>query len=317
MAQAIRDPHTLLQAVGLPSSLIQDGVVSDTPFKTRVPLGYVARMQRGDLHDPLLMQVLPLRQELDEVIGFGTNPVGDREAEKAPGVLHKYRGRALLTLTGACAVHCRYCFRRHFSYADSNPLGPAQEEALDYLRADRSIEEIILSGGDPLMLDDQRLARFVAQLDGIPHIKRLRVHSRLPIVLPERIDDDFLGWWNRTRLQRVMVVHVNHSQELDASVAQALGKLHDSGSTQLNQSVLLRGINDDANTLTTLSEQLFDHQVLPYYLHLLDKVQGAAHFDLPRAQAIALHQQLQQRLPGYLVPKLVEEIAGETQKTWI
>ncbi|OGI52148.1 MAG: EF-P beta-lysylation protein EpmB, partial [Candidatus Muproteobacteria bacterium RIFCSPLOWO2_01_FULL_60_18] len=266
--------------------------------------------RHGDPHDPLLRQVLPLAEECLTAEGFGTDPVGDLAAMAAPGVLHKYQARVLLTVTGACAVHCRYCFRRHFPYADANPATGQWHAALDYIAGDDTITEVILSGGDPLTLSDRRLAEFTRQLETIPHLRRLRLHTRLPIVLPERVNDELLAWLGDTKLKTVMVVHANHAQEIDASTRSALGELKAIGTELLNQSVLLCGVNDSADALAALSEKLFEAGVLPYYLHMLDKVQGAAHFEVNETAARQLMTELNRRLPGYLVPRLVREIPG-------
>jgi EF-P beta-lysylation protein EpmB len=271
-------------------------------------------MQWRDPHDPLLRQVLPLADECLASEGYGVDPVGDLNAMVVPGLLHKYEGRVLLTATGACAVHCRYCFRRHFPYADANPLADQWHQALDYIAGDESITEVILSGGDPLSLSDRRLAELVRRLDAIAHLRRLRLHTRLPIVLPERVNDELLDWLGTTRLKTAIVVHANHANEIDDSVVAALMRLKASGTTLLNQSVLLRGINDSAEALMDLSEKLFDAGVLPYYLHLLDKVQGAAHFAVTESDAQQLMAEIGRQLPGYLLPRLVREIPGAPGK---
>ncbi len=272
-------------------------------------------MRKGDIDDPLLRQVLPLAEEEAEVPGFIGDPVGDLAAAAVPGVLHKYRGRVLLVTTGACAVHCRYCFRRHFPYADSNPSVQQWQGALEYIHGHSDITEVILSGGDPLAFSDSRLADLVEQVAAIPHVKRLRIHTRLPIVLPSRVDKNLLAWLQRTRLQKVVVVHANHANEIDEEVRAAMRKLRDAGTMLLNQSVLLKGVNDSAEELADLSERLFEAGILPYYLHLLDRVQGAAHFEVDRARALWLMQVLRARLPGYLVPRLVREQPGADSKT--
>ncbi|MDO8705553.1 MAG: EF-P beta-lysylation protein EpmB [Sulfuricaulis sp.] len=314
MARAITDPAELLAAAGLGHEWLPAARAAAQLFPLRVPRGFVARMGRGDPHDPLLRQVLPLAEECLAVTGFGADPVGDLAAMAAPGVLHKYHGRVLLTATGACAVHCRYCFRRHFPYADANPLADRWNQALAYIAADDSIVEVILSGGDPLTMSDRRLAELVHGLEGVGHLRRLRLHTRLPIVLPERVNDELLGWLGATRLKTVVVVHANHAQEIDASVASALARLKAAGIELFNQSVLLRGVNDSADVLAALSEVLFAAGVMPYYLHMLDRVQGAAHFEVPEAAARRLVAELNRRLPGYLVPRLVREIAGAPGK---
>ena len=314
MAQAVTDPAELLTLLGLDPELLPAALRAADDFVLRVPRGFVARMRRGDPHDPLLRQVLPLAAECEAAPGFGDDPVGDRAAMTVPGVLHKYAGRALLTTTGACAVHCRYCFRRHFSYADANPAADQWRQALEYLRADGSIHEAILSGGDPLTLSDRRLREFVTQLAGIPHIERLRIHTRLPIVLPGRVTAELLDWLMGTRLKPIVVVHANHAQEIDGEVRAALTRLRDSGITLFNQSVLLRGVNDSTETLAELSLALFDAGVLPYYLHALDRVRGAAHFEVDEAATCVIMAELNARLPGYLVPRLVREVAGAPAK---
>ena len=288
---------------------------ADTGFSMRVPRGFVARMRAGDPADPLLLQVLPAAAELGEVPGFTRDAVGDLAARAAHGVLQKYAGRALLIATGSCAVHCRYCFRRHFPYAEDTAATNRWSAALDHLRTDSSIHELILSGGDPLSLSTAKLTELTDRLRGIPQVRRLRIHTRLPVVLPERVDTEFTSWLRSLPLQKVVVLHANHGNEIDASVADACSRLRDAGASLLNQSVLLRGVNDRVATLIELSEKLMEAGVLPYYLHQLDRVQGAAHFAVDDALARGLICALRDRLPGYLVPRLVREIAGEAAKT--
>jgi len=314
LAQAITDPAELLAAVGLDPELLPAARSAAHLFPLRVPRGFVARIVRGDPDDPLLRQVLPLRLEGLERPGYDRDPVGDLAAMVAPGVLHKYHGRVLLTVTGACAIHCRYCFRRHFPYAEANAASDHWRDAVAHIAADPAIAEVILSGGDPLMLSDRRLVELTKELETLAHVRRVRIHTRLPVVLPERVDDGLLAWLTGTRLQRVVVVHVNHPREVDDSVRDALGRLRRVGVTLFNQSVLLHGVNDDAATLADLSEVLFDAGVLPYYLHMLDRVQGAAHFEVDDATARALMAELGARLPGYLVPRLVRELPGADAK---
>lgn len=314
LAGAIREPAELLRLLGLgPEWLSAAATVS---FPLLVPRGFVARMRYGDPGDPLLRQVLPLYAETVGQPGFMTDPVGDLAARSAPGLLHKYRGRALLTMTGACAVHCRYCFRRHFPYADESAVrDPAP--ALEHIARDASIHEVILSGGDPLTLSDRRLAEIVRLLAAIPHLRRLRVHTRLPAVLPSRVTDACIAALTQTRLPCVVVVHVNHGNEIDDAVRAACARMRAAGIMLLNQSVLLRGVNDDAGALANLSETLFEAGVLPYYLHVLDKVTGAAHFDVDAGRARVLMDSLRARLPGYMVPRLVREQAGAPFKLLI
>lgn len=315
LADAVTDPRELCTLLDLDPSLILPAIAAASDFALRVPRSFVARMRKGDPNDPLLLQVLPVSAETRTVEGFVGDPVGDMDRRAAPGLLQKYQGRALLVATGACAVHCRYCFRRHFPYAEESALQQGWQPALERLRADPTISEVILSGGDPWSLSDRRLKQLTDALQGITHVRRLRVHTRYPIVLPERVDAGLLDWLGGLSLRKVVVIHANHAREIDESVRQACRALTDAGATLLNQSVLLRGVNDSVAALAELSEALFETHVLPYYLHVLDKVRGAAHFDLPEAQAVRLHQELTARLPGYLVPKLVREIAGQPSKS--
>jgi EF-P beta-lysylation protein EpmB len=314
LSRAISDPAALLQQLDLGPEWLPGARAAAALFPLRVPRGFVRRMRRGDPHDPLLAQVLPLHHELTDAPGFGSDPVGDLDAMTMPGVLHKYRGRVLLVTTGACAVHCRYCFRRHFPYGDAHAASGHWSGALEYIAADTSIEEVILSGGDPLLLSDRRLAELAAALEAIPHLRRLRIHSRLPVVLPERIDACLLDWLAHRRLRPVVVIHANHPREIDASVMAACHRMAAAGIDLLNQSVLLRGVNDCPETLVALSERLFEARVLPYYLHLLDRVAGAAHFEVDGSRARELAARLQARLPGYLVPTMVREIPGAPGK---
>jgi len=317
LQQAISDPAELLAALQLDPQWLEPARAAARLFPLRVPRGFVARMRRGDPRDPLLVQVLPLGAECNAVPGYVPDPVGDLAARAGAGVLQKYHGRALLITTGACAVNCRYCFRRHFPYAEENASRADFEPALELLRADATVREVVLSGGDPLTLGDRRLAALLAGLQAIPHLRRVRLHTRLPIVLPERIDPGFLAVWSAVRLQKVVVVHANHANEIDDSVRDALAGLRGTGTTLLNQAVLLRGVNDRPDDLVALSETLFETGVLPYYLHLLDPVAGAAHFDVPEDTARGLVAEVAARLPGYLVPRLVREIPGEASKTML
>lgn len=317
LANAVKDPEILLTQLGLSHKLIAiDGDIIKQ-FPLRVPQSYIDKMRYGDASDPLLRQVFPLIDEGVTEKNFVTDPVGDQLAITSPGMLQKYHGRALLLTTGACAIHCRYCFRRHFPYSDSNPLASQWQQTLLSLQDDTSINEVILSGGDPLALTDNKLTDLIQSLEKISHIKRLRIHSRLPIVLPERIDQPLLNWISNTRLQVIMVVHANHANEIDETVARALDALRVAGCQLLNQSVLLRGINDSTASLTALSERLCDVHVMPYYLHLLDRVAGAGHFEVSEQHGIALIAELRKSLPGYLVPRLVREQQGEASKTVI
>jgi len=315
LQDAVSDPAELLGLLRLGPEWLEPARAAARRFPLRVPRGFVDRMRRGDPRDPLLLQVLPLGTELDEVPGYVTDPVGDLAAKAGPGLLHKYEGRALLVTTGACAVHCRYCFRRHFPYDDENASRAGFAPALDAIRADTSIGEVILSGGDPLTLNDRRLTLLWEGLAAIPHVRRVRIHTRLPVVLPERIDGAFLEAWSAVPLQKVVVVHANHANEIDRTVRVAIAGLRAADTTVLNQTVLLRGINDRVTDLMALSEALFEAGALPYYLHLLDRVAGAAHFDTPVARAQRLVADLATHLPGYLVPRLVREEPGAPAKT--
>jgi EF-P beta-lysylation protein EpmB len=314
LATAVRDPAELLAILELPGSLLPAAREAATQFPLRVPRGYLSRIKKGDPHDPLLRQVLPLGEEMEAVPGYKPDPVGDLGAVAAPGVLHKYQGRILLTATGACAIHCRYCFRRHFPYAEENPGKGSWQSAVDYITAHPDVEELILSGGDPLMLDTPQLELLGRRLRPYSQLKRLRLHTRLPVVLPERIDCSLLNWIAQLPWQVVIVIHSNHPAEIDANVSEALEQLHFAGVTLFNQSVLLQRVNDNADTLLELHERLFENRVIPYYLHLLDRVSGAAHFEVDEQKAVRLLAQLRERSPGYLVPKLVREIEGEPNK---
>ena len=315
MAEAITDPHELCAALELDPALVVPAHAAARSFRLRVPRGFLARMEKGNPRDPLLLQVLPVGAELAPMPGFDRDPVGDLDSVAARGLLHKYHGRALLVATGACAIHCRYCFRRHYPYAEQSALHEGWSEAIEALRREASIEELILSGGDPLSLSDRRLRALTGELLRVPHLRRLRIHTRLPVVLPERVDGELLAWLGDMPWQKVMVLHVNHAREIDDAVARACRDLAGAGVTLLNQSVLLAGVNDCAATLQDLSEALFSIGVLPYYLHLLDRVAGAAHFDVSDERALALHAALLSTLPGYLVPRLVREIPGAASKT--
>lgn len=313
--QAVRDPRELLAMLGLEPQAQRISDAAARQFPLRVPRGFIARMRHGDPEDPLLRQVLPILDEERIVPGFGLDAVGDAAARSAHGVIQKYAGRALLIATGSCAVNCRYCFRRHYPYARDTAAAAGWREAIARLREDASIREVILSGGDPLSLADQKLAELTDALRDVPHIRRLRIHSRLPIVLPERVDGGLLEWLGDLPWPTTLVVHANHANEFDVSVDAAMAKLRGIGVVLLNQSVLLRGVNDGVEALAALCERGFEAGVLPYYLHQLDRVAGAAHFEVGDARALELHAAIAARLPGYLVPRLVREIAGQPGKT--
>lgn len=314
LAEAIRHPAELYGLLGLDPGRLPAAAAR---FPLLVPRAFVARMRPGDPRDPLLLQVLPHAAEDDELPGWSSDPLRESEALAAPGLVRKYRGRGLLLLTGGCAVNCRYCFRREFPYADSGATRRGIAAGLDAIADDDTITEVILSGGDPLLLDDAVLADVVGRLDRVPHVRRLRIHSRLPVVLPSRVTPALVGLLGDSRLTSVVVIHANHPAELDESVSAAVRMLAAVPAMILNQAVLLAGVNDSATTLAALSERLVELGVTPYYLHLLDRVRGAAHFDVPEARAIDLHHRLRDSLPGYAVPRLVREVPGEPAKVRI
>lgn len=313
LAQAFSCPLDLLAFLKIDAGNILELNASRaaSAFKMRVPRGFAQKMQASNPDDPLLRQVLPIGKELDNPPEFLSDPVGDQHAKITPHLLHKYRQRVLLVASAQCAVNCRFCFRREYPYQAHGDFS----QELAYIRAHPDIKEVILSGGDPLMLNDNQLGKLIAKLNQIEHIGRLRIHSRMPIVLPSRVDDGFLNTLQTARAKWVMVVHCNHAQELGADVHAAISALKAIGVTCLSQTVLLKNVNDDLATLCELMEQLFNHGILPYYLHTLDKVRGSAHFDIPQADALCLYDALRAHLSGYLVPRLVTEIQGEPYKT--
>lgn len=316
LSDLITDPHELIELLQLqPEDLIHGAILASAQFKLRVPRAFVAKMQKSNPDDPLLLQVLPHHLELNEHPDFVTDPLDEEAANLIPGVLHKYQSRFLLTLTGACAVHCRYCFRRHFPYQENLPKNDDWKNIQDYLLAHPEINEVILSGGDPLTLSNRKLAIWIDRLSSIPHLKILRIHSRVPIVLPNRLDDELISLLKNSRLRIILVVHSNHAAEIDDFTASKLMQISQQNILVLNQAVLLKGINDHPDILVDLSHRLFDARVMPYYLHVLDKVKGAQHFDLPSESIDSIYKEVLARLPGYLVPKLVREIAGEQNKT--
>lgn len=309
LKDAVRDPEELCRLVGLPQ-LAAGARLAARDFPVFAPRAYIARMRHADRHDPLLRQVLPLEEELVAPPNFSTDPVGDLAAAVRPGLLHKYHSRVLMVTTGACAVHCRYCFRRHFPYSEGPRSPQAWAGALDTIAADDTIREVILSGGDPLTLVDGHLAELAQRLATIDHVRRLRIHTRLPILIPQRVTSELIGWLRGTRLTPIVVIHANHVRELGDDTADALSALADAGIVLLNQAVLLRGVNDDAETLVDLCERLINLRVMPYYLHQLDRVLGAAHFEVDQARGEGLMRTLRELLPGYAVPRYVRETAG-------
>jgi EF-P beta-lysylation protein EpmB len=293
----------------------QGSALAEQSFKTKVPIGFAQRMKKGDLNDPLLKQVLAVATELDFVEGYVQDPLKENLFNPLPGLIHKYSNRVLLTLSGACAVHCRYCFRRHFPYHDNNPGKSGILKIIDYLHQHPQINEVIFSGGDPLILNNQYFAFVFEQLKTVKHIRTVRMHSRIPIVLPSRIEPEWLNLLKDSSWHKVMVTHANHPQELDASVSHAVNMLKAHGWTVLNQQVLLAGVNDSLAIQVEMSHRLFDVGILPYYLHLLDEVHGAAHFNVPLDEALNLYKQMQASLSGYLLPKLAKEIPNVPHKT--
>jgi len=314
MKRAIRNLGDLRCTLGLPQDRSGEALAAESQFPVFVPLEYLAKIKRADPQDPLLRQVLPQTEEMALVGQFTADPVDDRAARLEPGLLQKYQGRVLMITTGACAVHCRYCFRRHYPYASEPNLTESWQRAIERIASDTSIDEVILSGGDPLTVADSRLAELAGQIAAIKHVSRLRIHTRLPVMIPQRVNDELLSWLAEIDLQKIVVVHVNHPQEIDQAVGQSFERLCDAGITVLNQSVLLRGINDNAETLAELSRRLLRHRVLPYYLHQLDQVAGAAHFKVSIDEGRQIMRQLRTQLPGYGVPRYVQEIVGEPNK---
>lgn len=314
LADAVSDPQELLQVLNLPVGKFEKSIAARRLFPLRVPRPFIQKMEKGNPKDPLFLQVMSLEQEFIVAEGFSKDPLEEQETA-APNVLHKYHNRLLLMVKGGCAVNCRYCFRRHFPYAQNKGNKINWQKALDYIASHSEIEEVIFSGGDPLMAKDHELAWLIKHLENIPHLNRLRIHTRLPVVIPQRITDELCRILMQTRLQKVIVTHINHANEIDSLLTGAMQKLIHCGVTLLNQSVLLKDVNDNAQTLKTLSEKLFQSGILPYYLHLLDKVEGASHFYLSDEHALMIYRDLQRLTSGYLVPKLAREIGGEPNKT--
>ena len=312
LKDAVRDVDELLGLVQVARQRLPP-IDADPDFPLLVPREFVTRMEIGNPKDPLLLQVLPLAEEQVLQPGFSADPLQEVERATRDGVLSKYRGRALLVTTGACPVHCRYCFRRHFPYSEASLRGSLQG-TLKRL-GEEPHQEVILSGGDPLALSNRRLAHLLEELKSLPGLKRVRLHSRFPVILPQRVDAGLVQLLGRYDLPVVMVIHCNHGNELSAAVLECLQDLAGAGVTLLNQAVLLKGVNDRASAQIDLAERLFEAQVLPYYLHQLDPVAGAAHFQVDDQRAKALMRDVAARLPGYLTPKLVREVPGAPGKT--
>jgi len=314
LAEAVTDPQELCRRLQLPTATAEQARRGAEGFGVLVPHPYLTRIKPGDPDDPLLRQVLPTEDEQKPAPGFTVDPLCEASATTAPGLLSKYAGRSLIVTTGRCGVHCRFCFRRH----GIHPTGEAEirlaEEAIRHIAADSTVREVILSGGDPLTVDDRRLGDLAERIGAVDHVTRLRIHTRLPVLVPQRVTGDLMGWIRRSRLQVIVVLHLNHPAEIDDSVARAFSRLADAGIPMLSQSVLLRGVNDDFEVLARLFERLVDLRVMPYYLHQLDRVAGAAHFEVPEQTGIDLVCQLRRRLPGYAVPRYVRDIPGNRNK---
>lgn len=314
LTNAISDPQKLLEYLNIDSAPFEKGLAARSLFAQRVPLHFVEQMEKGNPNDPLLRQVLPLEQEFEHHPGFTLDPLEEQETPQ-PGLLHKYQNRVLLIVKGGCAINCRYCFRRHFPYQDA-PGGKATwQHNLSYIAQHPEINEVILSGGDPLMAKDHELEWLIHGIEAIAHVKTVRIHTRLPVVIPARITQSLCELFAQTRLNVVLITHINHPNEIEATFTNAMTKLRQVNVTLLNQGVLLKGVNDSASVLVALSERLFSAGILPYYLHLLDKVQGAAHFHVADDEARKLMQQIIPQLSGYLVPRLTREISGRSSKT--
>jgi len=312
LSEAITSVDELLSILELES--LKARIYLPAYFELRVPRAFVAKMTIGDSDDPLLKQVLPDQQEQITVTGYVNDPLDENAHNPVKGLLHKYQSRVLLTITGACAIHCRYCFRQHFDYSANMPTASAQADIIDYITAHPEINEVILSGGDPLNVTNRRLFAWFDTLDAIPQLTTIRLHTRLPVVIPARLDDALLDRMAQSRCHIVMVIHCNHANEIDTLTLEYLQRARVAGITLLNQTVLLKGINDSVASQVALSQRLFAAGVLPYYLHILDKVAGAAHFDSDERSAIELYWQLLSELPGYLVPKLVRELPNRPFK---
>ncbi|WP_269619896.1 EF-P beta-lysylation protein EpmB [Zhongshania sp. BJYM1] len=315
MSGMIRDPERLLARLQLDEEAQPETAAALKQFPLRVPEAFVAKMAIGDWKDPLLLQILPLGEEMAEHVDYVNDPLEEAAANPVPGLIHKYHGRVLLIASPTCAVHCRYCFRRNFPYDTNNPSQRDWQHALEYIAERPEISEVILSGGDPLSPPDEYLQKLISKIAAIPHVDTLRIHTRLPLVLPARITQNLVHVLSHHRLHTVMVIHCNHANEIDSATAEALGRLKNANITLLNQSVLLKDINNEADTLINLSRRLFDVNVMPYYLHLLDKVRGAAHFRVNEEEALQLMRAIMAELPGYLVPKLVKEEPGASSKS--
>ncbi|MFD2167658.1 EF-P beta-lysylation protein EpmB [Thalassotalea euphylliae] len=314
LSNVVTDPAVLLSRIGIEPNDYQQHFAARKLFPVRVPVPYINRIKFGDINDPLLRQVMPLDSEYNLLEGYSDDPLEEHDTV-AEGLLHKYKHRVLMIVKAGCAVNCRYCFRRHFPYQDNSPNKFRWQAALDYIATHKEIHEVIFSGGDPLMANDNHLQWLIEKVEAIAHVSRLRIHTRLPVVIPSRVTNSLVDMLATSRLKATMVLHINHANEIDDAVESAAKRLKQAGIPLFNQSVLLKGVNDNANTLATLCEKAFDSGIQPYYLHLLDKVQGASHFDISEQEAVSIVNELMAILPGFLMPKLVREIAGEPNKT--
>lgn len=314
LANVVTDPAELLNMLGIEAQQYLSHFKARKLFPVRVPKPFIKNMAYGDINDPLLRQVMPLSDEYTNVPGFSSDPLEEHDTV-AEGLLHKYKHRVLMIVKSGCAVNCRYCFRRHFPYQDNSPNKARWNEALAYIRQHNEINEVIFSGGDPLMANDDYLKWLIDEIESIPHVTRLRIHTRLPVVIPQRITEQLTNMLSQSRLKSTIVLHINHTNEIGEALISAIRPLIEKRIPLFNQSVLLKGVNDNANTLATLSEALFDNGIQPYYLHLLDKVEGASHFLVSDEAAISIYQQLLAISPGFIIPKMVREIAGEANKT--
>ena len=314
LANVVTCPKVLLEMVGLSSQVHENDIKARSLFPVRVPLPFIKKIRHGDANDPLLLQVMPRHQEFLTKSGFNKDPLLEQDNNQ-PGLLHKYQSRVLVMFKTGCAVNCRYCFRRHFPYQENQLNKRSLIDALSYIQADKNINEVILSGGDPLMAKDDAISWFLDELEQIPQIKRMRIHSRLPVVIPARITEQLCERLAKSPLKVIFVNHINHANEIDSDFKNAMNMLKQANVLLLNQAVILKDVNDTVDAQINLSEALFDTDVMPYYLHLLDKVEGASHFDIDEAQAIKIMAELLEALPGFLVPKLVREIGGQKSKT--
>lgn len=314
LAQSVTDPAELCRLLRLPNQVAEEACEAARRFGLLAPRPFLTRIAPGDPADPLLRQVLPTAAELRPAAGFSEDPLGEAAASPAPGLLSKYQGRSLIVATRLCGVHCRFCFRRH----QTDLLGEGEarhlEDAIARAAADPELAEVIFSGGDPLMLDDACLGRLVGRIAAIPQVRRLRVHTRLPVLIPQRVTPSLVAAVRSTRLAVLLVLHVNHAAEIDAEVASVIARLVDAGIPLLSQTVLLRGVNDNLEALVQLFERLVDHRVMPYYLHQLDRVAGAAHFEVAEAAGAELVAEARKRLPGYAVPRYVRDVPGSPNK---